>query len=159
MLNRSEFIGYIGQKAEVKTLESGVKVAQFSIAITKKGYTSQTGAQIPEKTTWVNIVAWRQLADIIEKYTDRGSHIYVAGELTNRSYDDANGVKRYITEIVAEKVELLSHKPDQQQTAQNQPQDNSVQDWANQQPAGNSQSAANDFLSQGGAGTGSDLPF
>lgn len=154
MLNRAEFIGYIGQRAEVKTLESGVKVAQFTVAVSKRGYTTQSGVQVPEKTTWVNIVAWRQLAEIIEKYTDKGSHIYVAGELTNRSYDDSNGVKRYITEIVAEKVELLSHKPDQQQTAQNQPQ--------NQPQASETSDQAHSYGNQQSfipTPQGDDLPF
>ena len=111
MLNRCEFIGHIGSKPEVKTLESGVKVATFSIAVTKRGYTLQNGTTIPEKTTWVRIIAWRGLGDIIERFTDKGSHVYVAGELNIRSYEK-DGVSRDVVEVVAETIELLSKKPE-----------------------------------------------
>lgn len=118
MLNRCEFIGHMGRQAEVRILDGGVKVASFSLAVTKRGYTLQNGTQVPEKTTWVNVNAWRGLAELIEKWTDKGSHIYVAGELQIRTYEK-DGIQKQITEIVAENIELLSRKPE---TQQQQPQ-------------------------------------
>lgn len=109
-LNRCEFIGHLGKKAEVKTLDGGSKVASFSIGVTKRGFTSKNGTQVPEKTTWINLVAWRGLAEIVEKYTDKGSHVYVSGELQTRTYEH-EGSKRYVTEVVADNIELLSRKP------------------------------------------------
>jgi single-strand DNA-binding protein len=119
-LNRCEFIGHFSKKAEIKVLDGGSKVASFSIGVTKRGYTSKNGTEVPEKTTWVNIVAWRGLAEIVEKYTDKGSHVYVSGELNTRSYEK-DGVTRYLTEIVAENIELLGKRPQEAQT-QGQPQ-------------------------------------
>lgn len=149
MLNRFEAIGHIGKQAEVRVLEGGVKVAQFSIGITKRGYTDKAGNHIPDRTTWVNIVAWRGLAELVEKWTDKGSHIYVAGELSTRSYDK-DGQTRYVTEIIAENIELLGRKPETQQA---EPQaDKSVSEWANQQQQ-TPQPAAPDFSNTG------DLPF
>lgn len=116
MLNRAEFIGHFGKKAEIKMV-GDTKVASFSIGVTKRGYTSKNGTQVPDKTTWVNITAWRGLAEIVEKYTDKGSHVYVAGELQTRSYEK-DGVTRYSTEILAENIELLSKRPQ----GENQPQ-------------------------------------
>jgi single-strand DNA-binding protein len=113
-LNRCEFIGHLGKKAEVKTLEGGTKVASFSIAVTERGYTSKNGTEVPEKTTWVSIVAWRGLAEIVDRYTDKGSHVYVAGKFQSRSYEK-DGVTRYMTEILAENIELLSRKPQEGQ--------------------------------------------
>ncbi len=119
MLNRCEFIGHMGKQAEVRVLDGGVKVASFSLAVSKRGYTLQNGTQVPEKTTWVNVNAWRGLAELIEKWTDKGSHIYVAGELQIRTYEK-DGIQKQITEIVAENIELLGRKPEtqQQQTQQ-----------------------------------------
>lgn len=117
MLNRCEFIGHMGRQAEVRVLDGGVKVASFSLAVTKRGYTLQNGTVVPDKTTWINVNAWRGLAELIEKWTDKGSHIYVAGELQIRTYEK-DGIQKQITEIVAENIELLSRKQEaQQQTA------------------------------------------
>lgn len=110
-LNRCEFIGHLGRKAEIKTLDGGSKVASFSIGVTKRGYTSKNGTDVPDKTTWVNITAWRGLAEIVEKYTDKGSHVYIAGEMQTRSYEK-DGVTKYLTEIVADNIELLGKKSD-----------------------------------------------
>ena len=111
MLNRCEFIGHLGAAPEVRYLDNGLKVASFSLAVTKKGYIDKTGNTVPDKTTWVNIVAWRGLAEISEKFLGKGSHVYVAGELQSRSYEK-DGVTRYVTEIVAETIEMLGKKPE-----------------------------------------------
>ena len=114
MLNRCEFIGHLGAAPEVRYLDNGLKVASFSLAVTKKGYTDKTGNTVPDKTTWVNIVAWRGLAEISEKFLGKGSHVYVAGELQTRSYEK-DGVTRYTTDIVAETIEMLGKKPEVEQ--------------------------------------------
>lgn len=130
MLNRCEFIGYIGKQADVKVLDGGVKVASFSLAVTKRGYTLQNGTVVPDKTTWINVNAWRGLAELIEKWTDKGSHLYVAGELQIRTYEK-DGIQKQITEIVAENIELLGRKPETQQQQPAAPQ----QQYTGQSPA------------------------
>ena len=102
------FIGNLGKKAEVRIVGDN-KVAQFSVGVTERGYTTKDGKVIEDVTNWMNVVAWRGLAEIVEKYTDKGSKVYIFGKLRNRSYDD-NGVKKYITEIIAEEIELLDKK-------------------------------------------------
>lgn len=111
MLNRCEFIGHVCANPEVKNLEGGVKVATFSIGITKRGYTMQNGTTIPDKTTFVNIVAWRGLADICEKYVQKGGQLFIAGELSIRQYEK-DGSKRIAAEVIAENIELLGRKPE-----------------------------------------------
>lgn len=111
-VNKCHFIGYMGREAETKKTEGGVTVAQFSIACTDRGYTKNDGTMVPDRTEWIPIVAWRGLAEIIEKYTHKGSKLYVEGRFTSRQYDDKNGIKRYVTEIVAENIELLDPRRD-----------------------------------------------
>lgn len=110
-VNKCIFIGHMGRAAEIKTTENGAKVAQFSIACTDRGYTRQDGSPVPDRTEWISIVAWRGLAEIIEKYTHKGSKLYVEGRYTSRQYEAKDGTKRYVTEIVAENIELLDPKP------------------------------------------------
>lgn len=111
-VNKCIFIGHMGRAAEIKTTDNGAKVAQFSIACTDRGFTRGDGTVVPERTEWVSIVAWRGLAEIIERYTQKGSKIYVEGRYTSRSYEAKDGSKRYVTEIVAETVELLDPRRD-----------------------------------------------
>lgn len=135
MLNRCEFIGHMGKAAEVRVLQENVKVATFSLGVTKRGYTLQNGTQVPDQTTWVNVVAWRGLAELLEKWTDKGSHLYVAGEMRTRTYEK-DGIQKYVTEIVAETIELLGRKPEanKQQTAPVQIAP-AQQQYADQSPA------------------------
>lgn len=105
-VNKVILLGNVGHTPKITTLESDIKVASFSIATTERGYTSKTGIEIPDRTEWHNIVAWRGLASIIEKYVGKGNKIYIEGKLKTRSYDAA-GVTKYITEIYADVIELL----------------------------------------------------
>lgn len=109
MLNRCEFIGHACANPEIKNLEGGIKVATFSIGITKMGYTMQNGTKVPDKTTFVNIVAWRGLAEICEKYIQKGGHLFISGELSIRQYEK-DGSKRIAAEVIAENIELLGSK-------------------------------------------------
>jgi single-strand DNA-binding protein len=82
------------------------------LATSEKGYTAANGTQVPERTEWHNIVLWRGLANIAEKYIRKGSKIYVEGKIRSRSYDDQQGNKRYVTEVWGDNLELLDRKPD-----------------------------------------------
>lgn len=104
-LNRVQLIGNLGKDPEVRAIPSGTKVANFSIATTET-YTGKDG-QKSEKTEWHNIVLWRGLADIAEKYLRKGSQVYIEGKLQTRSWDDQNGQKKYITEIIADNLVML----------------------------------------------------
>jgi single-strand DNA-binding protein len=107
-LNKVTLIGYIGKQPEVKALDNGNKVASFSLATTDAGYTLQNGTQVPERTEWHNVIAWGAVAGVVERYVQKGTQLYVEGKLRTRTYDDKNKSKHYITEIMCEKVLLLS---------------------------------------------------
>jgi single-strand DNA-binding protein len=104
-LNKVMLIGNLGKDPEVRAIPSGVKVANFSIA-TSESYTDKTGQKV-DKTEWHNIVMWRGLAEVAEKYLKKGSQIFVEGRLQTRSWDDQNGAKRYTTEVVADNMVML----------------------------------------------------
>lgn len=104
-LNKATLIGNLGKDPEVRAIASGVKVANFSIATTES-YTGKDGNKV-DKTEWHNIVMWRGLAEVAEKYLKKGSQVYVEGRLQTRSWDDQNGQKRYTTEIVADNMVML----------------------------------------------------
>lgn len=97
--NRVQLIGHIGQDPEIKTLESGKKVAHFTLA-TNENYKNAEG-QKTEETTWHNIVVWNSTAEFASKYLKKGREICVEGRLSYRSYNDKNGVAKNITEVVA----------------------------------------------------------
>lgn len=111
-LNRVTLLGNVGKDPDVRYFDSGVCVAQFSLATTVKGYTTQSGQQVADRTEWHNLVAWRGLAQTIEKFVHKGDKLYVEGELRYRTYEDQNGVKRNITEIYLEKMEMLTPRAD-----------------------------------------------
>lgn len=107
-LNKVMLIGNVGKEPEVRYVEQGVAVGSFSMATTERAYTLQNGTQVPERTEWHNIVVWRRLAETVEKYVHKGDKLYVEGQLRTRSYDDRNGVKRYVTEVWADNLEMLT---------------------------------------------------
>ncbi|WP_018676483.1 single-stranded DNA-binding protein [Riemerella columbina] len=104
MRNRVSLIGHVGNAPEVKKINN-TNFAQFSLA-TKDTYTNAQGEKV-EDTEWHKIVAWGKLAEIIEKYVTKGKQIAIEGKITYRHYDDANGNKRYVTEILAQNLLLL----------------------------------------------------
>jgi single-strand DNA-binding protein len=111
-VNKIILIGNVGKEPEVKYYDNGVSVANFSMATTERGYTAANGTQVPDRTEWHNIVLWRGLAEIAEKYVHKGSKIYIEGKIRTRSYDDQQGIKRYVTEVWGDNLELLDRKPD-----------------------------------------------
>lgn len=120
MLNKVQLIGNLGKDPDVRTLDGGSKVCQFTLATTEKGYTLQNGTQVPDRTEWHNIVMWKGLAEVAEKYLHKGDKIYVEGKIRTRSYEDNNKVRRYVTEIFVDNMEMLVVK--QQQPQQPAPQ-------------------------------------
>ena len=108
-MNKVFLLGYIGQEPKITDTNNG-KVASLSLATTEKGYTTKSGAAIPDRTEWHNIVMWGRLADLAEKYIHKGSPIMVEGKLRTRKYQAQDKTDRYITEIVAEEVQLLPNQ-------------------------------------------------
>jgi len=107
--NKVQLIGFLGNTPEVKTTEKGKKLARFSIA-TNETYRNAQGEKVKE-TTWHNLVAWGNVAEIVEKYLNKGSEIAVEGKLISRTYDDKEGVKKYITEVQVNELLMLGSKP------------------------------------------------
>ena len=105
MKNRVQLIGRVGQDPEVKTLEGGKKLATITIA-TNDVYYKENGDKV-EQTEWHRVTAWGKTAEIIEKFVTKWREIGIEGKLTHRSYDDKNGEKRYVTEVVVNEVLLL----------------------------------------------------
>jgi len=108
MKNRVQLIGNLGAAPEVRNLNSGKKVAQFSIA-TSETYKNSAGERVQE-TQWHQVVVWNKLAEIAENYLEKGKRVAVEGKLTYRSYEDKNGVKRYVTEVLASDILMLDKK-------------------------------------------------
>lgn len=106
--NKVQLIGNLGAKPEIRTTESGKKVARFSMA-TSETYRNAKGEKITE-TQWHQLVAWGKLAEIAEKYTDKGSELAIEGKLLHRSYEDKEGVKRYVTEIQVNELLMLGDR-------------------------------------------------
>ncbi|HJV76934.1 MAG TPA: single-stranded DNA-binding protein [Paludibacter sp.] len=114
-VNKVILIGNVGRDPEVRYLDKNVAVANFTLATTERAYTTQNGIQVPERTEWHNIVAWRGLAEIAEKYVRKGSQLYIEGKIQTRSWEK-EGIKRYTTEIFADTIQLLGKKPESTET-------------------------------------------
>ena len=105
-VNKVILIGSLGKDRETKSFPNGGSLTQFSIATSESWVDKNTGER-KEQTEWHRVTAWGKTAEIIEKYVTKGREIGIEGKLTHRSYDDKNGEKRYVTEIVANEVLLL----------------------------------------------------
>jgi len=106
--NKVQLIGNLGNDPEIITMDSGKKLAKFSIA-TNETYKNQQGERVTD-TQWHNVVAWGKTAEIIEEYVTKGKEVAVEGKLTTRSYDDKEGNKRYTTEVVCNELLMLGSK-------------------------------------------------
>ncbi len=107
-INKVIFVGNLGKDPEIRSLDNGVKVASFSLA-TSESYKNKEGQRV-EQTEWHNIVMWRGLAEVAEKYLKKGAQIYLEGKIRTRSWDDKEGNKRYTTEIIADTFTMLGAK-------------------------------------------------
>ena len=103
--NRVQLVGNLGATPEVKSFDGGNKVARFSVA-TSDNYTNKKGEKVTN-TNWHNVVAWGKLADIAQDLFQKGSQVSIDGKLTTRNYTDKQGVKKYITEVVANELLLM----------------------------------------------------
>lgn len=106
--NKVQLIGNLGNAPEVKTLESGKKMARFSIA-TNESYRNAKGDKITE-TQWHNLIAWGKVAELAEKYLTKGKEVMIEGKLVNKNYTDKTGIKKYITEVQVNELLLLGDK-------------------------------------------------
>ncbi len=106
--NKVQLIGNLGKDPEITNLDGGKKLAKFTIA-TNETYKNQKGEKVTD-TQWHNVIAWGKTAEIIENYVTKGKEVAIEGKLTSRSYDDKEGVKRYITEVVCNELVMLGSK-------------------------------------------------
>jgi single-strand DNA-binding protein len=109
-VNKVILVGNVGKDPEVRHLDSGVAVANFPLA-TSESYTAKNGERVTT-TEWHNIVLWRGLAEVAEKYVNKGKQLYIEGRIRTRSYDDKDGNKRYITEIYGDAMQMLGKRDD-----------------------------------------------
>lgn len=105
MKNRVQLIGHVGNEPEIKTFDGGKKLANLTIA-THDTYRNDKGDKV-EQTEWHKVTAWGKTAEIIEKYVTKGKEVAIEGKLTHRSYEDKNGEKRYITEVIVNEILLM----------------------------------------------------
>ncbi len=106
--NKVQLIGNLGNAPEIRSIESGKKLARFSLA-TNETYVNAKGEKVKE-TQWHNLVAWGKTAELVEKYLTKGSEVVIEGKLINRNYTDKEGNKKYITEVEVSELLMLSAK-------------------------------------------------
>lgn len=140
-VNKVILLGNLGRDPEIRNLESGARVASFSLA-TNRTYKSQEGKKVDE-TEWHNVVLWGNLADLAEKFLAKGRQVYIEGRIRTRQWEDKEGQKRYTTEIVGENMTFVGGGRDQRDDAPPPPSDDDAPDT---QPGNNQQE-------------GDDLPF
>lgn len=117
-MNKCILKGNVGQDPKITTFQDGGKVAQFTLATTERGFKTKDGKDIPEQTTWHNIVVRRTgLAGVCEQYVKKGTPLLVEGKIQTRSYQDNAGQTRYVTEIIVEEMELLGGQKREQAPA------------------------------------------
>ena len=109
-MNKVMLIGNVGVDPDVRYVDRGVCVAQLRLATSERGYTLPNGTEVPERTEWHNVVLWRQLAEVVDKYVKKGDKLYIEGKIHTRSYEDNQGRTRYVTEIWADAMEMLTPK-------------------------------------------------
>ncbi len=118
-MNKIMLIGNVGKEPVVKYYDRDQAMASFPLATTEKGYTLQNGTQVPDRTDWHNIVLYRGLAKVVEKYVHKGDKLYIEGKIHYRSYDDQKGMRRYVTEVYADNMELLTPRLSKAETNAN----------------------------------------
>ena len=107
-LNKVILIGNVGKDPDVRYFDNGNAIANFTLATSERGYKLANGTEVPERTEWHNIVATRDRAQFVEKYVKKGSLLYLEGKIRLRNYEDKDGIKRYVTEIYADRIEFYS---------------------------------------------------
>ena len=128
-VNKVILVGNLGKDPEVRYLDSGVAVANFSLATTES-YKNKEGERV-NQTEWHNIVLWRGLAEVAEKYLKKGASIYIEGKIKTRKWEDKEGITRYSTEILGDNMTMLGGKPSLQD---NNEEDNKLEDTEDDLP-------------------------
>ena len=144
-INKVILVGNLGKDPEVRYLEGGTAVAKFPLA-TSETYKNKEGQKV-DSTEWHNIVMWRGLAEIAEKFLKKGSLVYIEGKIRTRAYDDKEGNKRYATEIIADSMTMLGRRSDE---TSHTPANTEFQKQAQETPT---------IVQAGAEQTGDDLPF
>lgn len=117
-MNKVFLKGNVGQDPRITDFQNGGKVAQFTLATTERGFTTKDGREIPEETTWHNIVVKNSgLAKVCQQYVKKGTPLLIEGKIKTRQYEDNSGQTRYVTEIVVDEMELLGSKKSEQTPA------------------------------------------
>jgi len=116
-INKVILLGNIGREPEVRYFDGGRAVANVTLATSERGYKLPNGTEVPEHTEWHNLVFRGRLAEIVEKYVHKGDKLYVEGYIRSRSYEDKSGIKRYVTEIFVDNMEMLTPKSQDNSTA------------------------------------------
>lgn len=115
-VNKVILMGNVGKDPEYKDFDNDGSVAKFTLATTDRAFKTENGTEVPERTEWHNIVLQNGLAKVAKEYVKKGDKLYIEGKIRTRSYEDNNGVKRYITEVYGFNMEMLSPKKDGQTT-------------------------------------------
>lgn len=108
--NQATVIGFVGDEPRIIQTQSNTAMASFAIATTERGYQRQDGTQVEDRTEWHNIVFFGKPAEVIGRYVHKGSSLFVQGKMRTRSYEDKDGIKRYVTEIIGDNFQLLDKK-------------------------------------------------
>lgn len=117
-VNKVILMGNVGKDPEYKDFDNDGSVAKFTLATTDRAFKTANGTEVPERTEWHNIVLQNGLAKIAKEYVKKGNKLYIEGKIRTRSYEDNDGVKRYVTEVYGYNMEMLSPKKDGQTTQQ-----------------------------------------
>lgn len=147
-INKVILVGNVGKDPEVRYIDNNVPVATITVATSERAYKTSNGTEIPERTEWHNVVLWRGLAEVAEKYVRKGSQVYIEGKIKTRSWADQTGAKRYSTEIIADNMELLGRRGEVAPLAPNS---------ATPSVSGSTTTTEDPFKSSGD--TADDLPF
>ncbi len=113
-LNKVMLIGNVGREPEIRYVDSNMAVAHLSLATSERAYTLKNGTQVPERTEWHRLVAWRETAQFVEKYVHKGDKLYVEGQLRTNTYTDKNGIQRSVTEVLVGNIEKLNSRTDKE---------------------------------------------
>jgi single-strand DNA-binding protein len=109
-MNKVMLIGNVGKEPDVRYYDRDQAVAKVALATSERGYTLKNGTQVPDRTDWHNLVFYRNLAKIVEKYVHKGDKLYIEGRLRYNTYDDQQGKRHYVTDIFVDNMEMLSPK-------------------------------------------------
>ena len=156
MINKVILLGNVGRDPEVRYLDNGVVVTKFPLA-TSETYTNKSGDKVTN-TEWHNVVLWRKLAEVAEKWVKKGTPLYIEGKIRSRSYEDKDGNKRYITEIVADNMQMLGRKSEDQ-SSQSGDQDHGQNAESQNETTNKGDSTADAFGVNSGPQEDDDLPF